>query len=127
MPIVPKPFAYTRRIEMNNVNKIVGAVVLGLAFAGAIAPGVLQGPAEAAAMAQQGQETWPRHFVYDFEAYDHGRFVQSMHWETDALSEQHLLQLMAGAQAGFAQRLNDARIPWNAIHPIFRSSQPIPR
>jgi hypothetical protein len=75
--------------------------------------------------AEQAQATWPQHFVYDFEAYDHGRFVQSMHWETDAVSQQHLLQLMANAQAGFTQRLNDARIPWNAVYPIFRSSRPI--
>ena len=79
------------------------------------------------ALAEQAQATWPQHFVYDFEAYDHGRFVQSMHWETDAVSQQHLLQLMANAQAGFTQRLNDARIPWNAVYPIFRSSRPLPR
>jgi hypothetical protein len=106
-----------------KAKKIIGAVVLGLAAVGAVASSPLQTPADAAALAQQVK--YPAHFVYRFEAYDHGRFVGQMPWETDALNETHLLQLMANAQAGFAQRLNDQKIPWNAIHPIQIQVRPL--
>ena len=108
---------------MKKVKKIIGAVVLGLASAGAVAPSPLQTRAGAAAMAQQAK--WPVHVVYRFEAYDHGRYVGQMPWETDAVNQTQLLQLMANAQAGFAQRLNDQKIPWNAIHPIQIQVRPL--
>jgi hypothetical protein len=77
------------------------------------------------AFAEGAAVRYPAHFVYDFEAYDSGRFVDSMHWETDAVNEQQLLQLMTNAQSGFARRLNDRHLSWNRISPIFRSSRPL--
>jgi hypothetical protein len=76
-------------------------------------------------LAEPAAIRYPAHFVYDFEAYDSGRFVDRMHWETDALNEQQLLQLVANAQAIFARRLNDRHLRWNRITPIFRSSTPL--
>jgi hypothetical protein len=104
-------------------KKIIGAVVWGLAVMGTIAPSPLQTPTGAAVMAQQVK--YPAHFVYRFEAYDHGRFVAQEPWETDAFNQTQFLQLMANAQAGFAQRLNNRKIPWNSIHPIQVQIRPL--
>ena len=104
-------------------KKIVSVVGLGLVAMGLVASNPLQTSADAAAMAQQVK--WPAHFVYMFEAYDQGRLVAQERWETDALNETQLLQLMAGAQAGFAQRLKDRGIDWNSIHPILIDVRPL--
>ena len=83
------------------------------------------GETELLALAGAAQVRFPAHLVYQFEAYDHGRFVAKKPYETDAANQNQLTGLMANAQAGFAQELRNRGLRWDAIYPIPISSRPL--
>jgi hypothetical protein len=70
------------------------------------------------------QAQWPKHFKYRFEVYDHGTFVESRIWETDAQNQDHLQQLQWNAERAYAQDLDNRRVRYDRITPVLLDVQP---